>query len=93
MPTMWPTTLKLVAKILASPSAVIDGALELIIEGVREQTLNARARRAPLDIARIRQMAAGDPIVERLPSAAFLAMATSMRRQSSYDTVDRLPAN
>eukprot|EP00965_Chrysotila_dentata_P250011 6209208-Pleurochrysis_carterae.AAC.1 len=41
------------------------------------------ARLAALDIARIRELAAGSPIVERLLSAAFAAMATSTRHHSA----------
>eukprot|EP00965_Chrysotila_dentata_P082553 2725104-Pleurochrysis_carterae.AAC.2 len=55
-----------------------------IIEGVhKEKLLTARARRAAPDNARIREFAAGSPIVERLLSAAFAALATSMRNHAA----------
>eukprot|EP00965_Chrysotila_dentata_P198867 6179056-Pleurochrysis_carterae.AAC.2 len=72
-----PSTLVFFEKAAESPSAVIDGSPGFIIEGVREEKVTARARRAALDIARIHEMAAGSPIVEHLLSATFKAMATS----------------
>eukprot|EP00965_Chrysotila_dentata_P135433 4477907-Pleurochrysis_carterae.AAC.1 len=70
LPTMWPTALAFFERAAASPAAVIDGTLELIVEGVREEKLIVRARRAALDMARIRELAAGDAAVERLAMAA-----------------------
>eukprot|EP00965_Chrysotila_dentata_P071716 2369238-Pleurochrysis_carterae.AAC.1 len=52
LPTMWPSALTFFKQAAASPAAVIDGTLELIIEDVREEKLTARARRAALDIWR-----------------------------------------
>eukprot|EP00965_Chrysotila_dentata_P127467 4215355-Pleurochrysis_carterae.AAC.1 len=64
---MWPTALAFFQQAAASPAAVIDGTLELIVDGVREEKLTARARRAALDMARIiRELAAGDLLVGRL---------------------------
>eukprot|EP00965_Chrysotila_dentata_P263418 6214827-Pleurochrysis_carterae.AAC.7 len=77
------TKLEFFEKAAASPSAVIDGALELTIEGGREEKPTARARRATFDIACIRERAAGDLIVERLLSAAFSPMATSTRKRAA----------
>eukprot|EP00965_Chrysotila_dentata_P120652 3989837-Pleurochrysis_carterae.AAC.1 len=56
---MWPTALAFFEQAAASPAAVIDGTLELIVEGVREEKFTARARRAALDMARIRDGARG----------------------------------
>eukprot|EP00965_Chrysotila_dentata_P133727 4423076-Pleurochrysis_carterae.AAC.1 len=53
----------------------MDGTLELIVDGVGEEKLTARAHRAALDMARLRELAAGDLRVGRLLSAAFMAMA------------------
>eukprot|EP00965_Chrysotila_dentata_P122973 4064717-Pleurochrysis_carterae.AAC.1 len=66
LPTMWPTALAFFQQAAASPTAVIDGMLELIVDGVREEKLTARACRAALDMARIRELAAGDLLVGRL---------------------------
>eukprot|EP00965_Chrysotila_dentata_P054057 1793982-Pleurochrysis_carterae.AAC.1 len=76
---MWPTALAFFQQAAASPAAVIDGMLELIVDGVREEKLATRARRAALDMARIRELAAGDLLVGRLLSAAFTAMAAATR--------------
>eukprot|EP00965_Chrysotila_dentata_P237635 6202029-Pleurochrysis_carterae.AAC.1 len=59
MPTMWPTALTFFEQAAASLAAVIDGTLELIVEGVREEKLTARPRRAALDMARIVPRASG----------------------------------
>eukprot|EP00965_Chrysotila_dentata_P096639 3193231-Pleurochrysis_carterae.AAC.1 len=83
LPTMWPTALAFFEQAAASPTAVIDGTLELIVEGVREEKLTARARRAAVDMARIRELAAGDAVVERLVSAAFFAMAAATRNHAA----------
>eukprot|EP00965_Chrysotila_dentata_P154174 5095328-Pleurochrysis_carterae.AAC.1 len=64
--TMWPTVFDFFEEAAVSPSAVMDGSLELVVKGVREEKLTSRARQAAVDIARIREMAAGSPIVERL---------------------------
>eukprot|EP00965_Chrysotila_dentata_P003069 100172-Pleurochrysis_carterae.AAC.1 len=61
----------------------MDGSLELVVEGVRKEKLTARARCAAIDIARIREMVAGSPIVERLLSAAFAATAISTRNHAA----------
>eukprot|EP00965_Chrysotila_dentata_P001726 57654-Pleurochrysis_carterae.AAC.1 len=66
LPTMWPTMLAFFQQAAASPSAVIDGTLELMVDGVREEKLIAWARQAALDMARIRELAAGDLLVGRL---------------------------
>eukprot|EP00965_Chrysotila_dentata_P139016 4597404-Pleurochrysis_carterae.AAC.1 len=60
--TMWPTAFAFFEQAAASPAAVIDGFLELSVEGVREGKLTARARRAALDMARIRTLAAGSSL-------------------------------
>eukprot|EP00965_Chrysotila_dentata_P171755 5667892-Pleurochrysis_carterae.AAC.1 len=78
---MWPTALAFFEQAgAASPAGVIAGSLELVVEGVREEKLTARARRAALDMSRsIRELAAADAAVRRLVSAAFSAMATATR--------------
>eukprot|EP00965_Chrysotila_dentata_P058046 1924627-Pleurochrysis_carterae.AAC.2 len=43
----------------------------------------ARALRAVLDMARIRELAAGDAAVERSVSAAFSAMAAATRNHAA----------
>eukprot|EP00965_Chrysotila_dentata_P009190 299275-Pleurochrysis_carterae.AAC.1 len=50
LPTMWPTALNFFEQVAVSPKVVIDGTLELIFEGVREEKLTAQARRAAFDI-------------------------------------------
>eukprot|EP00965_Chrysotila_dentata_P016235 537248-Pleurochrysis_carterae.AAC.1 len=81
--TMWPMALAFFEQAAASPAAVIDGTLELFVESVREEKLTARARRTALDMARIRELAAGDAAVERLVSAAFFAMPTATRNHAA----------
>eukprot|EP00965_Chrysotila_dentata_P045750 1519733-Pleurochrysis_carterae.AAC.1 len=77
---MWPTALAFFQQAAASPAAVIKGMLDLIVDGAREAKLSAaRARRTALDMARIREPAAGDLLVGRLLSAAFTAMAAATR--------------
>eukprot|EP00965_Chrysotila_dentata_P095584 3159356-Pleurochrysis_carterae.AAC.1 len=66
LPTMWPNTLSFFQQAAAPPAAVIDCTLELIVDGVREEKLTARARRAAYDMARIRELAAGDLLFGRL---------------------------
>eukprot|EP00965_Chrysotila_dentata_P137565 4550709-Pleurochrysis_carterae.AAC.1 len=84
LPTMWPPALpRLFEQAAASPAAVIDGTLKLIVEGLHEEKLTARARRAALDMARIRELAAGDAAVERFVSAAFFAMAAATRNHAA----------
>eukprot|EP00965_Chrysotila_dentata_P053230 1766812-Pleurochrysis_carterae.AAC.1 len=80
---MWPTALAFFEQATDSHAAVIDGTLELLVERVREEKLAARARRAALDMARIRELAAGDLLVRRLLSAAFMAMAAAMRNHAA----------
>eukprot|EP00965_Chrysotila_dentata_P149926 4951489-Pleurochrysis_carterae.AAC.1 len=81
LPTVWPTALAFFQQAAASPAAVIDGTLELIVKDVREE-LTARARQAPaLDMARIRELAAG--VVWRLLSAAFTAMGAARRNHAA----------
>eukprot|EP00965_Chrysotila_dentata_P036766 1223712-Pleurochrysis_carterae.AAC.1 len=80
---MWPTAPALFEQAAASAAAVIHGTLELIVEGVREEKLTTRARRAALDMTRIRELAAGDATVERLVSAAFSAMAAATRNHAA----------
>eukprot|EP00965_Chrysotila_dentata_P151927 5020135-Pleurochrysis_carterae.AAC.1 len=63
---MWQTALAIFQQAAASAAAVIDGTLELIVDGVSEEKLTARALRAALDVARIRELAAGDLLVGRL---------------------------
>eukprot|EP00965_Chrysotila_dentata_P249195 6208771-Pleurochrysis_carterae.AAC.1 len=63
LPTMWPKALAFFQQAAASPAAVVDGSLELIVDGVREEKLTARARRAALDMASIRTLAAGSSLV------------------------------
>eukprot|EP00965_Chrysotila_dentata_P120063 3971356-Pleurochrysis_carterae.AAC.2 len=75
LPKMWPMALAFFEQAAASPAAVIDGTLELIVEGVREEMLLRRARRATC----ICELAAGNAVVERLVSAAFSAMAAATR--------------
>eukprot|EP00965_Chrysotila_dentata_P117785 3891957-Pleurochrysis_carterae.AAC.1 len=54
---MWPTALEFFeSRLRVSSLAVIDGTLEIIIEGVSEAKLTARAHQAALDIVRIRQI-------------------------------------
>eukprot|EP00965_Chrysotila_dentata_P149504 4936753-Pleurochrysis_carterae.AAC.1 len=62
LPTMWPNALAFLEQAAASPAAVVDGSLELIVEGVCEEKLTAKARRAALDMARIRTLAAGSSL-------------------------------
>eukprot|EP00965_Chrysotila_dentata_P163583 5401428-Pleurochrysis_carterae.AAC.1 len=62
LPTMCPTALAFFEQAAASPVSVIDGSLELIVEGVRQEKLTARARREALDMARIRTLAAGSSL-------------------------------
>eukprot|EP00965_Chrysotila_dentata_P003719 121815-Pleurochrysis_carterae.AAC.1 len=65
---MWPTALTFFEQAATSPAAVIDGTLELIVEGVREEKLTARARRAALDMARIRELGSGWRFARRAPA-------------------------
>eukprot|EP00965_Chrysotila_dentata_P180227 5950523-Pleurochrysis_carterae.AAC.1 len=58
---MWPTALAFFEQAAASPASVIDGSPELIVEDVQEEKLGARARRAALDMTRIRELAAERP--------------------------------
>eukprot|EP00965_Chrysotila_dentata_P021351 706772-Pleurochrysis_carterae.AAC.1 len=81
--TMWPKALAFFEHAAASPAAVVDCSLELIVEGVREEKLPARARRAALDMAHIRTLAAGSSLVGRLLSAAFTAMAAATRNHAA----------
>eukprot|EP00965_Chrysotila_dentata_P071494 2361927-Pleurochrysis_carterae.AAC.1 len=84
LPTTWPTALAFFEQAAASPAVVIDGMLELVVEGEREEKLSARARRAAFDISRIRELAAGDTAVKRLVSAALLsAMAAATRNHAA----------
>eukprot|EP00965_Chrysotila_dentata_P071717 2369294-Pleurochrysis_carterae.AAC.1 len=70
LPTVWTTALAIFQQAAASPAAVIDVTLELIVESAREEMLLARARQAALDMARIRELAGVDAAVERFVSAA-----------------------
>eukprot|EP00965_Chrysotila_dentata_P164917 5445388-Pleurochrysis_carterae.AAC.1 len=72
LPTMWPTVLAFFEQAATSPAAVIDGTLELIVEGVRGEKLTARACQAALGMSRIRKLVAGDAAVERLVSLCCL---------------------
>eukprot|EP00965_Chrysotila_dentata_P245428 6206548-Pleurochrysis_carterae.AAC.4 len=67
----------------ASPAAMIDSWLELIVEGVREEKLTARACQAALDMARIRELAAGDSAFEGLVSTASFAMAAATHNHAT----------
>eukprot|EP00965_Chrysotila_dentata_P107789 3560227-Pleurochrysis_carterae.AAC.1 len=83
LPTMWPEALAFFKQAAASPAAVVYGSLELIVEGVREDKLTARAHRAAFDMARIRTLSAGSSLVGRLLSAAFTAMAADSRNHAA----------
>eukprot|EP00965_Chrysotila_dentata_P078520 2587547-Pleurochrysis_carterae.AAC.1 len=65
LPTMWMMALAFFEQAAASPAAVVDGTLEFIVKGVSEEKLTARARRTALDMARIRELAAGGAAFER----------------------------
>eukprot|EP00965_Chrysotila_dentata_P166246 5488333-Pleurochrysis_carterae.AAC.2 len=86
LPTMWATALAFFQQAVASPAAVIDGTLELIVDGVRKEKLTAQARRASLDMARTRQLAAGYLLVGRVLSAAFTAMAAATRNHAALSS-------
>eukprot|EP00965_Chrysotila_dentata_P016161 535224-Pleurochrysis_carterae.AAC.1 len=68
---MWPTAFAFFNQAAASPEDVIDGTLELIIEGVRKEKLTTRARQAALDMACICKLAAGSSLGACGHSAAF----------------------
>eukprot|EP00965_Chrysotila_dentata_P015727 520676-Pleurochrysis_carterae.AAC.1 len=57
--TMWPMALASFEQAAASPAAVFDGTLKLVVEGVREEKLTARARRAALDVGSAHPRACG----------------------------------
>eukprot|EP00965_Chrysotila_dentata_P244648 6206095-Pleurochrysis_carterae.AAC.1 len=80
---MWTAVLAFFEQATASPATVIDGTLEVIFEGEREEKLTARARREAFDMARICERAAGNAAVERLASAAFSAMAAATRNHAA----------
>eukprot|EP00965_Chrysotila_dentata_P048408 1605841-Pleurochrysis_carterae.AAC.1 len=37
LPTMWPTALAFFVQAAATPATVVDGSLQLVVEGVREE--------------------------------------------------------
>eukprot|EP00965_Chrysotila_dentata_P077999 2572053-Pleurochrysis_carterae.AAC.1 len=54
---MLPIALAFFQQVAEAPAAVIDGMLELIVDGVRKEKLIALLRQAALDMARIRKLA------------------------------------
>lgn len=83
LPKMWTHALEFFEKAATAPQLVIEGSLALIIEGVREAKETPRARRAAIDLQRIRRLSTGDRLVERMVGAAFSAMAASTRNHAS----------
>ena len=83
IPKMWPGALDFFERGTASPSQVVGGSLYLMINGIREPKGTPRARRAAIDMQRIRRLAAGDVLVERMVAAALTAMAEETRNHAS----------
>ncbi|EOD05234.1 hypothetical protein EMIHUDRAFT_198838 [Emiliania huxleyi CCMP1516] len=83
LPVMWPETLAFFEAAAAAPSKVVDGSLTLSLSVAREAKVTPRATRAAIDIARIREKAAGDTIIEKMLSSAFTAMAEGTRNHAS----------
>lgn len=83
LPKMWPAALDFFERGAASPSQVVDGSLRLTIEEARDPKDTPRARRAAIDMQRIRRLAAGDALVERMVAAALTAMAKETRNHAS----------
>lgn len=83
LPIMWPAALTFFEKAAASPRLLVEGSLCLELEIAKEAKLTPRAQRAALDLARIRRLAAGDALVERMISAACAAMANATRNHAS----------
>ena len=80
LPCVWPAAHSFFERAAASPSAVVDGSLQmelgLELAPVAETASQARrSARGAIDIARIRAAARSDSVVERLLAAAFAAMA------------------
>jgi hypothetical protein len=80
LPRVWPAAHSFFERAALSPSAIVDDSLQMEL-GVADEpaaTTAGRAKRSArnaIDMARIRLAAAGDPMVERLLTAAFEAMA------------------
>jgi hypothetical protein len=84
LPQFWPKLLDFFESSAASPSQVIDGSLKLLVDDKSTAKDTPRARRAALDMQRIRREVADDrALVERMLSAAFTAMAKSTRNHAS----------
>jgi hypothetical protein len=81
LPRVWPAAHSFFERAAIAPSAIIDNSLQMELGAVAAPVLAAtlgqakRSARNEIDMARIRCAATADPIVERLLTAAFEAMA------------------
>ena len=94
LPHVWPAAHSFFELAAASPSAIVDGSLQmelgLELAPVAETASQAkRSARGAIDMARIRAAATSDPVVERLLAAAFAAMA---KATANHAAPEWLPA-
>ena len=84
LPSFWPKVLGFFEEAAQSPATVVSGELCLLpAETARQRKETPRAARAEIDMQRIRAAAKGDPLLERMLSAAFTAMAAGTRNHAS----------
>jgi hypothetical protein len=87
LPVVWPTALKYFKAAAAAPAGVVDGSSRLDLGGhaltVSTAAQATRSARGRLDMERIREKAKGDPLVERLLTAAFAAMADATENHAA----------
>ena len=84
LPSFWPRALSFFEEAAQSPETVASGELCLLpIEAARQQKETPRSARAEIDMQRIRAAAKDDPLVARMLTAAFTAMAAGTRNHAS----------
>ena len=88
LPRVWPAAHAFFERGAASPAAVVDGSLVMDVSvaatpAPQTPSQVSRAARGQIDMVRIRRKAAGDPIVEKLLAAAFMAMAKATANHAS----------
>ena len=88
LPKVWTEALAFFDRAAAAPAGLIDGSLRLAFaaEAAAPPATGAQAKRsarAQIDMARIRGVATGNPLVERLVAAACAAMATSTKNHAA----------
>jgi hypothetical protein len=79
LPRVWPAAHAFFERAAASPAGVIDGSLRLQLgcapRAITTASQAKRSARAEMDMVRIRRAATDDPVIQKLLTAAFDAMA------------------